>query len=835
MRLHAFLFLSVAPCALASIATPAVAQATSNDAAAAAQPASKVAEEVFSTGVAKGRDRLDSATSTSALRGEEADKLGAHSLSEILRNIPGLRVDPSIGEVNGNYTIRGLPMASNGSKFMQLAEDGLPVLEFADIFQVSADVFLRQDLNVGQIETLRGGSASTFASNSPGGVINLISKTGDTPGGLIAVTEGLNFAQHRIDADYGAPLSDTLRFHIGGFYRQGEGPRPVGFDAQRGGQVKFNITKSFSNGYLRLYAKLLDDRTPFYSASPIAVSGTDADPTYATLPGFDIRRDTFLSRNIPNTTVLDRKNQVASIDVRDGQHAIEKAVGLEGQFEVAGWTVTDKFRFSAKSGDIVLSQALSVAPAALLAQGIVGPGGQYMFATGPNTGQLIADPAALNGNGLAQITAVPTIKIRNFDTVVNDLRASKVWKVGGGALTTTLGYYKSRQNINKDWLLETVINDVAGGGNTALLNLTTGTGLPVTQNGVLAYGIILPNGVYHRSFDVRYNVDAPYGSLNYHIGKVAIGGSLRYDFGRARGTLYGADLGGGRVGAGVFDINGDGAISVPETNVSLFPLASPGLVNYNYRYLSYSTGINYRVAEELAVFARYSKGGRAGADRILFSGFLNPAGGLIDQDNAYNTVRQTEIGMKFRTASATLNLTAFSAEAGDLNAQVNTGANGTQLETIIRTYKAKGVELEGAVRKGAFSLAAAATYTDAEIADDIFAPALIGNTPRGQPKFIFSLTPQYNTELVTFGANFVGATWSYAQDTNHLRMPGYTTVNAFLQIRPVNRVQVALKVNNVFNKLAILAVTQPSLPATGIASANTLIGRTVSTTVSLAF
>lgn len=834
MKLHAFLFLSVAPWALCLTATPAAAQGEPNDTA--ARPTDKVAEEVFSTGVAKGRDRLDSATSTSALRGEEADKLGAHSLSEILRNIPGLRVDPTIGEVNGNYTIRGLPMASNGSKFMQLAEDGLPVLEFADIFQLSADVFLRQDFNVGQIETLRGGSASTFASNSPGGVINLISKTGDTPGGSIAVTEGLNFAQHRIDADYGASLSDTLRFHIGGFYRQGEGPRRVGFDAQRGGQVKFNITKQFSNGYLRLYLKLLDDRTPFYSAGPIAVSGTDANPVYASLPGFDIRRDTILSRNIPNALALDRNNRVTSIDVRDGQHAVEKAVGLEGQFDVAGWTVTDKFRFSVKSGDIVLNQALSVAPAALLAESIVGPGGQYIYATGPNTGQVIVDPAALNGNGLAQITAIPTIKIRNLDTVTNDLRASKVWNVNGGALTMTLGYYKSRQNINKDWLLETVINDVAGGGNTALLNLTTGTGLQVTQNGVLAYGIILPNGVYHRSFDVRYNVDAPYGSLNYHIGKVAIGGSLRYDFGRARGTLFGADLGGGRIGAGTVDINGDGVISVPETNVSLLPLGSPGLVNYNYRYLSYSTGINYRVAESLAVFARYSKGGRAGADRILFSGFLDNAGRLIDPANAYNTVRQTEIGMKFRTANATLNITAFSAKAGDLNAQVNTGADGrARLETIVRTYMAKGVEVEGSVRKGSFSLAAAATYTDAEIADDLFGPALIGNVPRGQPKFIFALTPQYNSEILTIGANFVGTTWSYAQDTNQLRMPGYTTVNTFLQIRPAKRLQLALKVNNVFNKLAIVAVTQPALPPTGVVSASTLIGRTVSTTASLSF
>ena len=42
---------------------------------------------------------------------------------------------------------------------------------------------LRADLNVARVEAIRGGSASTFASNSPGGVINMISDTGEREGG----------------------------------------------------------------------------------------------------------------------------------------------------------------------------------------------------------------------------------------------------------------------------------------------------------------------------------------------------------------------------------------------------------------------------------------------------------------------------------------------------------------------------------------------------------------------------------------------------------------------------------------------------------------------------
>ncbi|MGH1557679.1 hypothetical protein ACRAWD_07155 [Caulobacter segnis] len=40
-----------------------------------------------------------------------------------------------------------------------------------------------------------------------------------------------------------------------------------------------------------------------------------------------------------------------------------------------------------------------------------------------------------------------------------------------------------------------------------------------TQDGYIAYGI---GGVLgHRDYDVNYRVDAPYASINYHLGKIA--------------------------------------------------------------------------------------------------------------------------------------------------------------------------------------------------------------------------------------------------------------------------------------------------------------------------
>ena len=177
-----YLFISVAPLALACNAMAQEPRELPQQVTASVQgktvtpaPTKAPAEEAFTTGVAKGRDRLDSATSTSALKAVETEKAGPRSLGEALGNIPGIRAEYAGGEGTTSFSIRGLPM-----------------LEFGDVLSFTPDAFMRFDLNVAQVEAIRGGSSSTFASNSPGGVINLLSKTGDIEGSAIQTTLGIN-------------------------------------------------------------------------------------------------------------------------------------------------------------------------------------------------------------------------------------------------------------------------------------------------------------------------------------------------------------------------------------------------------------------------------------------------------------------------------------------------------------------------------------------------------------------------------------------------------------------------------------------------------------------
>jgi outer membrane receptor protein involved in Fe transport len=332
---------------------------------------------------------------------------------------------------------------------------------------------------------------------------------------------------------------------------------------------------------------------------------------------------------------------------------------------------------------------------------------------------------------------------------------------------------------------------------------------------------------------MNYGVDAPYASLNYHIGKLAIGGSLRYDMGAVRGTLYGSDLGGGRVGVTAVDMNGDGVISYPETQVATLPLGQPGRVDYDYHYLSYSAGVNYRIADQLAVFARYSRGARAAADAILFTPAINyDTGKLVNPSSAYDAVTQAELGLKYRVSAVTFNITAFSAQTGEQNVQINTAPDGSlQVQNIVAGYEAKGVELEAAVRYGAFRVTGGATYSDAKISSDATDAALVGNTPRHQAKLIFELTPQVELPYATIGTNLIGTTSSFAEDTDQLKLPGYTLVNAFLEVRPTRQLHVLLNVDNLFNTLALSDVEQAAIPASGVVTGRAYLGRTVSATL----
>lgn len=780
-------------------------------------------EQIIVTAVARGQSRLDAAISISALNTAQIQQAAPRSVAEIFRSIPGLRSESSGGEGNANIAVRGLPVASGGSKFLQIQEDGLPVLEYGDITFGTVDMFVRADLNLARVEALRGGSASTFASNSPGGVINLISQTGEEEGGQVQLQSGLNYGENRVDFSYGGHAGAQTRYHFGGFYRAGTGPRQAGYDGNRGGQIKANVTREFAGGYIRIIGKYLDDRAIAYMPNPVRVSGSDGDPVYASIANFSINQDTLHSRYITRNLTLDGNNNPVTDDLRDGMHGVVKSIGLETQVALGGgWQLTERLRTSGISGRFISNFPSAVGSAQDIATAMGGADATLAYATGPNAGQAIANPAALNGNGLLAQVVVFDTKLNSLANTTNDLRVSGGIDVAGKPLRLTGGLYYARQTIDTDWLWTSLLIDVVGGGNAALVDVRRADGSAVTQDGVYAYGASY-FGCCRRSYNLAYTTRAPYASANLKLGEASLGASLRYDMVKAQGSIAGADLGGGRVGVTSYDINRDGTISDAETRVAVIPQGSPAPVNYTASYLSYSFGFNYRLGRYASTFARYSVGGRANADRLLFgSAVSTETGRLVNPSAAVDKVRQMEAGVKFNRRGAALYVTGFWASTQEQNYEATTNTY------LNRRYRAYGVELEGEYRIGQFALNGGGTWTHSRIVSDSITPANVGHTPRRQAPFTYQGQARYDLGHFTLGGSFYGTAASYTQDSNQLKLPAYTSVNAFAQVRPIPRLTLTLNANNLFNTIGLTEAEDASIPANGIVRARSINGRTIS-------
>ncbi|MGA0588461.1 TonB-dependent receptor [Dyella sp. KRB-257] len=760
--------------------------------------------------------KMASSISVSTLEASQLADSGAQGAADILRDVPGIRAESSGGEGNANISVRGLPVASGGGKFVQFQVDGMPVLEFGDIAFATPDTFLRPDFNIDHVEVVRGGSSSVFASNAPGAVINFISKTGEEKGGNIGLTTGLNYDSKRLDFDYGQPLSDRTRFHVGGYLRDGEGPKTADFTTQRGGQLMGNLTHDIDGGYLRASVQLLDDRAPAYLPVPVSITGSNNNPQVSSLPGFNLHDGTQLTPYWQRDLAIDASGNRRTTDLGDGYHSKVQAFGGEGKFTLdGGWTLHEQFRVASNSGSFSGPYSAEVNTAAALAEEVGGPGATLRYANGPMAGQAV-DATSVGGNGLAQRTLLFNVSLPSMDNTTNDLKLKRDFDLASGPMTLLLGYYHSRQDIQQDWHWNQYVQSVQG-KDAVLLDVIDANGVPVTDHGLEAYGQPVFGNCCTRSYDANYTMDSPYVSLSWQPGNWQFDAGVRYDHMKARGSYAAAS-------GTTLDVNGDGAISVPEQSVQVVNNANAQPVNYDKHHLEYSFGANYLLSTDLALFARASRGARFNADRLLFGGGLLDNGTAPD-GVAINVVKQYEGGVKWSTPHTSLFVTAFYATTQEQNQDVTSP---TQF-LISRNYKARGVEVEGSLDYGDFSMRGGVTWTHSRITKDAITPANVGNVPQRQASWVYQLSPTWRVGGFDLGATVLGTSKSYAGNPNGLVMPGYTQVNAFVRYNFNERSAVTVQADNLFNATGLTEIDQSpgAVTANGLNTARSILGRTV--------
>lgn len=762
-------------------------------------------DEVIVTGVVNAKSKLESSVSITTLEPDLIARSSPRTTAEIFRTIPGIRSEASGGDGNTNITVRGVPISAGGSKYLQLQEDGLPVFLFGDIAFATSDIFLRADNNVGRIEAIRGGSASTQSSNSPAGIINFISKTGGVAGGSIGTTFGIDYNSLRTDFDYGSPISDNMNFHIGGFFRTGEGPRHTGYNANSGGQIKANLTRHFDKGYARVYMKHLNDRTAAYMPMPIAVSGTNDDPTWESIDGFSATQGTPHSIFLQSDFGFGPNGERRQADMADGMRALSNAIGAEFKFDLGDdWSIESRARYASNSGRFMAPFPSAVGTTADMLNTIADATGRDL------TGATLTyahNGEAYNG-GLSQVIHTFDTELENFDNLFSDTKISKSL----GNATISVGYFKGQQNINMAWLWNSYLMEVKG-ENAGLIDIATADGTQISSSGQFAYGVPVWGNCCHVEYDATYDVSAPYAAVAIEVNEqFSLDGSFRYDIGKVRG------VGSGGTQATV-DVNNNGTIEPIEESASVIDYAKKNPVNYEYDYASFSLGANYKLNNKQAVFGRYSRGASAKADRAIF-----PTASYLSLGNPKDIIDQVELGWKQKFNTGGLFVTAFYAGTTEEG-----GFEATTQTVIENDYTALGLEVEGAFAFGDLDVRGALTYTKAEISSGDNE----GNTPRRQPDLMFNLIPSYNFGKHSVGLSLIGQSKAFAQDNNELVMPGYTIVNGFVNIGITEGLTFSLNANNLLDTIGITESEEGSITEGQVnyLRARSVTGRSISGSV----
>lgn len=765
-------------------------------------------DEIIITGVVNPKSRLESSISVSTMSAERIEIAAPRSAGELFRNIPGIRAESSGGDGNANFSVRGVPTSDGGSRYFQIQEDGLPLNLFGDTAFANSDNFLRIDSNIGRVEAVRGGSASTQASNAPAGIINMISKTGAVEGGSIATTFGVDYQTNRLDFEYGTPLGNGLSYHIGGFMRTGEGPRALGYQGNKGGQLKANLTKKFENGYVRTYVKILNDRSAMYLPMPVLLEGSDADPTFSNLPGFDITSDAQHSvylQEAASTSALDGTRKVN--DVRNGNNAVSQSVGVEFSFNLPNdWKLSGKARYANNSGEWVSPFSAGLGTVAAMEAKVRGYNsnatGDLVYANG-------AREAFNPSNGLAQIIHMFDVSIDDLSNFISDV---KVTKKLGDKVGFTAGMFSATQNTKTSWQWSSFLSEVKGGGQARLADIDG-----FSRNGQFAYGTPEWGNCCQRKYNYVQNINAPYVGIDAQLSeKLNFDGSLRFE----NVSISGIDAGNGPTRVGAFDYDGSGTIEGIEQNVPITNGGDGNAINDSFNYASYSAGLNYKLNDGAAIFTRFSSGGSArapGRTGVLSNG--------TTQAN-YDQVAQFELGYKRTLKNGILNITAFNSsteesEVIELN-RTNPG----------RTFTAMGLEVDAALAFGDhFRFNGSFTWMDAEI-------EATGNTPRRQADFVYNLAPTYsfgNQGQHLIALSILGTTKSFAQDDNVLVMPGYAYFNLVGKIGLTDGLSLVLSANNLFDTVGITEVegVDGAFGSNRLARARSISGR--STTLSLQY
>jgi iron complex outermembrane recepter protein len=800
----------------------------------------EILDEVVVTGVFDKRTRMSASVAISTLNTKQIENLVPNSSADLLKNIPGVYVNTSKGEVGNSVYTRGLNY-NGGFFYVSMQEDGLPVVGISGLVQ--PDAYLRADATLQRIEVVRGGTASILGANAPGGIFNYVSKTGGTAfAGEVRGRFGLEGngknPYYRVDFNVGGPLSQdkTLTYNIGGFYRNADGPKYPGYTLSKGGQVKANIVKNYKSGSVKLYAKILDDNTAPFEFTP-TVDFINPRPAGS----FNNASSTLIqSQQFIIPKALTGHTEDISYDTQKVQSFNEFSAGLNWEQTFGeGWTFNNSLRIANKEN---INQTTAVVFPFRVDQltfygvgGNVGRFGTYEFynpATGASYGtvqqlpptapgppRVIAGTLSLPGGDVLPNAVFynPNPYGKNtMNDIIDQATITKKLK----NMTFTGGLYYAQTKVTRLAIIPAAQSfaTIESQPKTVAIRYTNlaGAKFDLTNgNGITNFG---GGGLYDNEATVKqtalflgHNWDIT-DKLNLDWGLRMENFNIKSSFSTPKRVTPDSPTGADGNAATLYDnrVFTRNPVQSFDKSLSFSDL------------LSYSFGLNYKVNDGFAVYGRFSQG-RKSPDLSYFMDIANQqltSGISIEAQD----IKMAELGLKYRAKNLSLFLTPFYTLAANVpNFQIFQNADATYYAPprAYQKFETKGLELEGnyAINKN-FSIRAVGTI-QSSVAKEFSVYLAKTNGPQDDEKVIFdgkyndnignmfTITPTYSTDKLTASINwqYMGKRW--ANVGNAFELPAFNSFDLNMAYRLNKHIQINGSINNLANTYGIMGWAAP--------------------------
>jgi outer membrane receptor protein involved in Fe transport len=751
-------------------------------------------DEIIVTGRAGTSDlrKAEASYAVTTLSDEALRVANPSSAAETFKMVPGFWVESSGGEGSNNVRARGIP--TDGYSSVALQENGISVQYDGGLGYLNADQSFRFDETIARVEAVRGGPASIYAPNAPGGVVNFITRKGsDNPGGLVKYTWG-DYGLNRLDAYYGARLGDNWGLFVGGFYRESDGMRDMGFKAEKGGQVRGTLDYDDGRNRFALDLKHIDDKVPFYLPVPLTY---DADGEIVDVPGFDSRSDTLAGGDTRRVDILN-VGQPYDFDLREGTHTRLTQVTLTGALALSDvLTLESKTRY--KDADILRN--------AVFPTGNVTPLGDYLDSM---SGALAAFPGAValearyasdgsvldsatNGNGLLiggnlLSVSVPIEEIVSDNRLVAEIEA-------GGIHNLALGVTYGSADFRFDRYMGTSLLDVQGNARFVdIVALDAGGDVvgSVTDNGFLRYGSIYDNVSMGAENIAVYAGDEWQVTPNLRVDAAARWEKTNINGVVAQKTTV--SLGDDSTLADDNVLTGTGAFTP---------------VDRSFDDWGWTLGANYQFTPYAGVFARYTD-----TFRLPSAGEYNGNPGRTDQRSI--PIKMAELGFKYGSPVLNVFATAFYSKFEGVrftDYRFNEETNQyDDPRVVIADTETWGLELEALIKPvDLFDLALQATWQDPQYKGFTYTDQsgnLVdydGNQLIRVPRLALRAVPGLNLFDGRLRAQLEVEHYSdrYPDIANNQTLPSYTQLNVALRGEVTENIVVGLNITNLTDELGL--------------------------------